>query len=87
MGDKFNIACGESYSVNEVYEAIRDLIGKPVSKHNVPPRLGDPRKSQADISKAMRELDYHPRVKFQEGMKKTAEWYLENSDWARTLAL
>ncbi|KKL24984.1 hypothetical protein LCGC14_2409850, partial [marine sediment metagenome] len=60
MGDMFNIANGETYSVNQVYEEIKKLFGTDLKKHHVAPRLGDPRKSHADISKAVKVLGYKP---------------------------
>jgi len=74
-GERFNIACGESNSVNDVYNVICYIFGKTVNKHNAPTRLGDPRKSLADITKAKKILGYEPKIKFEEGMEKTAEWW------------
>jgi UDP-glucose 4-epimerase len=76
-GDKFNIACGEHHTVNEVYEIISELLGTQLKKHNVEPRLGDPRKSHANIDKAIEILGYSPRIKFKDGMKLTSQWWLK----------
>ena len=38
-------------------------------------RAGDVRDSQADIAKARQLLSYEPRVTFEDGLKKTVEWY------------
>ena len=40
-----------------------------------PPREGDIRDSQADISLAREVLAYEPEVRFEEGLKRTWEWY------------
>jgi nucleoside-diphosphate-sugar epimerase len=77
VGDRFNIACGKHYSVNKVWETISKLLSIPLKKHNVEPRLGDPRKSHADISKATKILGYNSRVEFEEGMKLTSQWWLK----------
>lgn len=76
MGERFNIACGEHHSVNQVFESVQSLLKTPLKKKNAPPRLGDPRKSHADISKAVRVLGYNPVIKFEVGMKLTSEWWL-----------
>ena len=76
LGDRFNIANGDNISVNEAYEEIRKLLAIDLKKHHVAPRLGDPRKSHADISKARDILGYNPQVDFYQGMKATAEWWL-----------
>jgi len=40
-----------------------------------PARNGDPRDSQADISLARKVLGYEPKVQFEEGLRRTWEWY------------
>ena len=44
------------------------------AKHD-PPRDGDIRDSQADITQARNFLGYDPRVDFEEGLRRTFEWY------------
>ena len=51
-------------------------MGLHLKKHHVDPRLGDPRKSHAQIDKAKGILGYNPKVNFVDGMKRTAEWWL-----------
>jgi len=77
VGDRFNIACGEHHAINEVYDLIKDLLRRPLKKNHVSPRLGDPRKSHADINKAKEILGYEPSIKFNEGMELTAQWWLK----------
>lgn len=74
-GEAFNIACGETYTVNEVFNKVQSLMGKELKKTMAPARLGDPRKSLADIAKAQKVLGYDPKVKFDDGMKLTYEWW------------
>ena len=74
-GEAFNIACGETYTVNEVFDEVQSLMGKELKKTTAPARLGDPKKSLADISKAQRILGYEPKIKFKEGMQLTYEWW------------
>jgi UDP-N-acetylglucosamine 4-epimerase len=76
MGDRFNIANGDTYSVNQVYEEVKRLLCIDLQKHHVKERLGDPRKSQADITKAKEVLGYNPQINFYEGMKKVSGWWL-----------
>jgi len=77
LGDRFNIANGDTYSVNDSYDQIKMLLGVDLKKHHVAPRLGDPRKSHANIMKARTVLGYNPTVDFIEGMKLTAQWWLD----------
>jgi nucleoside-diphosphate-sugar epimerase len=39
------------------------------------PRAGDVRYSEADISRARKDLGYDPRISFIEGLRRTLEWY------------
>lgn len=75
-GDLINVACGEHYAVNRVFEEVARIVGKTVRKVQAAPRLGDPRRSHADISKAQTLLGYEPRTKFVEGMERTGRWWL-----------
>jgi len=75
MGDTFNIACGETHSVIDVFNKVKELNGGVLEKHHVAPRLGDPRKSHADISKAVSVLGYKPEVKLEEGLDRTWDWW------------
>ena len=62
-------------SLNQLFQTIRDLVGAQVEPIYAEPRPGDVRDSQADIGKARRLLGYEPKVSFDEGLKKTVEWY------------
>ena len=75
MGELFNVANGETHSVREVFDSIKSYYGGNVKSYGAPARLGDPRKSLADISKAVKVLGYKPKVGFKEGLKKTADWW------------
>jgi UDP-glucose 4-epimerase len=46
-----------------------------VAARHAPPRPGDVRDSQADISRARELLGYEPIVPFEEGLRLTVEWY------------
>jgi hypothetical protein len=43
-----------------------------------PPRLGDIVHSQADISAATQALEYRPHVSFEEGLRRTVQWFRES---------
>jgi nucleoside-diphosphate-sugar epimerase len=75
LAERFNIANGETHTMLEVFEAVKDLMGVDLQKHHVKPRLGDPRKSNASISRAQQIILYDPKVGFLDGMEKTAEWW------------
>ena len=54
---------------------MRKLVGADVRPTYGEPRKGDVRDSQADISKARQVLGYQPKVSFEEGLRRTVDWY------------
>lgn len=74
-GRVFNIACGGRHTLNETYRLMAELLqyGEPVNYG--PPRTGDVLDSQADITAAREAFDYEPLVGFEDGLKRTVEWY------------
>jgi nucleoside-diphosphate-sugar epimerase len=74
-GEVFNVACGAAISLLEVVETIAKDVGTRVPPIHQPARTGDIRHSLADIDKARRMLGYTGKVRFEEGISRTIEWY------------
>ena len=74
-GETINVATGGRTSLNELFRHLKDLTGATVEPVYGEPRPGDVKHSQADISKATRILGYAPLVSFENGLKRTLEWY------------
>jgi nucleoside-diphosphate-sugar epimerase len=74
-GKVFNVGVGDRISLNEVLRELGKITGKTLEAKYEPPRDGDIRDSQADISQARENLGYDPQVTFAEGLKRTFEWY------------
>jgi nucleoside-diphosphate-sugar epimerase len=74
-GEIINVATGGRISLNQLFRTMRELIGGSVEPTYSDPRPGDVRDSQADIGKARRLLGYEPTVSFEEGLRRTVEWY------------
>jgi len=74
-GEVINVATEGRISLNQLFRAMRELIGVSVEPIYEPERAGDVRDSQADITKARRILNYEPTVSFEEGLRRTVEWY------------
>lgn len=74
-GETINVATGGRISLNELFRRLKDLTGASVEPVYGEPRPGDVKHSQADISKAQRLLGYLPKVSFEDGLKRTLEWY------------
>ncbi|HWG40229.1 MAG TPA: SDR family oxidoreductase [Candidatus Acidoferrales bacterium] len=74
-GRVFNIATGTRFSLNQVFEMLGRIIGFQGPVKYAEPRTGDVRHSLADISLAQKYLGYSPEIGFEEGLKRTVEWY------------
>jgi nucleoside-diphosphate-sugar epimerase len=74
-GKVFNGGTGSRITLNQVLKLLGDITGKRIAAKYDPPRTGDIRDSQADISLASKVLGYKPLVPFEEGLKRTWEWY------------
>jgi nucleoside-diphosphate-sugar epimerase len=71
----FNIAVGTRTSLNQLFQSLRDIIGSNLDAVHGPPRPGDVRDSQADLTRAKAILGYAPMVSLTEGLKLTVDWY------------
>jgi len=74
-GKVFNIATGRRVTLNETFQLLRKLTGYSGEPKYGPERGGDIKHSLADISSAEAALGYKPTVDFEEGLKRTVEWY------------
>ena len=81
-GKVFNVGCGDCISLNQVLGALRKITGKTLEAKYDPPREGDIRDSQADITQAKKLLGYEPLVGFEEGLRITFDWYRESQQKA-----
>ena len=61
--------------MNQTLALLQKISGKELGAKYDPPREGDIRDSQADISLAREVLGYEPKVAFEEGLQRTFEWY------------
>ncbi len=75
-GEAINIACGERFTLLDLARAIGRIVGREDLKpRHEPARKGDVRHSQADVGKAKALLGWTPRVAFEEGLRRTVEWF------------
>jgi nucleoside-diphosphate-sugar epimerase len=74
-GKVFNAGTGKRITLNEVVKMLATVTGQKIQAKYEPARSGDILHSQADISLAKKVLGYEPRVGFEEGLKRTWEWY------------
>jgi UDP-glucose 4-epimerase len=74
-GRVFNVATGTRVDLNETFEALKKLTGYNGKINYAPERGGDIKHSLADISRAQQAFSYLPSVNFEEGLRRTVEWY------------
>ena len=78
VGEVINIATGQRQTLNRTLALLRELIGTNVEPIYGPPRPGDVLHAHADIGRARELLGYEPKVSFDEGLRRTVDWYREN---------
>jgi UDP-N-acetylglucosamine 4-epimerase len=82
VGQVYNVAVGESTTLNELYAALRSLVTRPQPGLRSPQpvyrefRAGDVRFSRADISKIERLLGYRPTHRVDAGLERAIDWYV-----------
>ncbi|MGB1247456.1 MAG: SDR family oxidoreductase [Chitinophagales bacterium] len=76
-GQVYNIAYGENYTVNYLFDSIKEGIGTEQNAIHRESRAGDVRNSLADISKAKNLLGYNPKFSFKDGLPITIKSYLK----------
>jgi len=74
-GRVFNCATGRRITLNQTFEAMKKLTGYQGTVNYAPERSGDIKHSLADISQAEKHLGYKVLVNFEEGLRRTVEWY------------
>ena len=74
-GHVINVATGTRISINQLAASLQRLLGVDLTPEHLPPRQGDVRDSLADITKARELLGYQPFVAFDEGLRRTVDWY------------
>jgi nucleoside-diphosphate-sugar epimerase len=74
-GKIYNGGNGGRISLNQAWSLLQEIEGVQIPATYGPPRAGDVHDSQADITLAVRDLGHLPRFSFEEGMRRTLEWY------------
>jgi dTDP-glucose 4,6-dehydratase len=89
LGEKYNIGGGNVDHLCATLEELLPSSSNPALngrtyrdlKSFVPDRPGHDRRYAIDASKISRELGWKPRRTFEEGLRETARWYLDNQEW------
>ena len=78
-GKVFNCATGRRSDLNETFQILKRLTGYKGEVKHGPARDGDIKHSLADLSRAEKHLGYKTRIEFEEGLRRTVEWYKSQS--------
>ncbi|MGH7393624.1 MAG: SDR family oxidoreductase [Candidatus Rokuibacteriota bacterium] len=74
-GQVVNVGCGDRVSLLDIIGKLERLLGRPVNRRHLPARAGDVPHTLADIARAKRVLGYSPLVGFDEGFRRTMEFF------------
>jgi len=74
-GKVFNVATGRRITLNQTFKLLQKLTSYSGSPIYAAERGGDIKHSLADISSAEEHLGYKPKVEFEEGLRRTVDWY------------
>jgi len=87
FGKAYNVACGNTTTLNEIWQAIKEITNCKAEAIHGPERPGDILQSLADITKAKTFLDYNPKIDVSGGLQKSLDWYkakgMEHGAWGR----
>ena len=74
-GEAFNVGCGDRVSLLDIIARLEKLLGHAVERRHAPARAGDVPHTLADVDKARRLLGYVPAVDFDDGLRRTVEYF------------
>jgi len=84
-GQVFNVATGTRVDLNETFQLLKKIIGYNGDVKYGPERGGDVKHSLADLSRIEKHLGYKPKISFEEGLRRTVEWYRGQQKVAKSL--
>lgn len=71
----FNVANGKDNTVLDIVAGVNKILGKNIEPEFLPVRPGDVYKTHADITKISQKLGFKPLVDFEEGLRRTVEYF------------
>ena len=74
-GRVLNIACGTRFTLNTVLRKLEEIFDKKANPKYLPPKKGDVKHSQADITNAANYIQYKIEVDFETGLRRTVDYF------------
>ena len=81
--ETINLGGRRAYAMSKVISMIEECLQRKARVRRTPPHPADMDATLADIERARHILDWEPWVSLEEGIRRTADWYIENRSWAR----
>jgi dTDP-glucose 4,6-dehydratase len=82
VGETYNVGSGDERSIEQIADAILSLTMKPLAlKTYVEDRPGHDRRYLLDHAKITAEIGWRPAISFEDGLRRTVEWYTEHRGW------
>jgi UDP-glucose 4-epimerase len=74
-GEVFQLASGVETSVNDLVDRLTELAGREPEVRREPPRAGEILRNYSLVDKARGRLGYRPRVRLEDGLRDTYQWF------------
>lgn len=87
VGQVFNVASGRSITILELYETLKQVVGKEIGYEFAPARPGDVKDGRASIKKIQNILGYEPHVTLADGLDELVNQIRRDSDTPRILSV
>jgi len=71
----FNVGTGKETDVNAIFNNLAKISGKNIPEKHGPARVGDQKTSAIDNNKIKQELGWQPKMKLEDGLKETYQWF------------
>ncbi len=85
-GETYNVGADNEKTNLELMHKLLEVTDRPKSLITfVTDRPGHDRRYALDTAKIQRELGWKPTIPFEEGLRKTIQWYVENEPWWRSI--
>lgn len=90
LGDTYNIGGFNEWKNIDIVHLLCEIMDRKLDREKgdsaklitfVKDRAGHDMRYAIDASKLSQELDWKPSLQFEEGIEKTVDWYLANTDW------
>jgi UDP-N-acetylglucosamine/UDP-N-acetyl-alpha-D-glucosaminouronate 4-epimerase len=74
-GKSYNVGCGSRTSLLEIVGLLETMLGRSLARKHEPGRVGDVPHTLADVNAAKRDMGYEPLVGFEEGLRRTVQFF------------